>query len=120
MSVETFNPGNVTETGVRMSSAAVAHAQRQLAKAGAQAVRLGVKNSGCSGFMYQVDYVIEPEADDQEFAVADDLSVFVSQEALPLVRGTEIDLVKEGLNSVLKFRNPNAAVECGCGESFAV
>jgi hypothetical protein len=34
--------------------------------------------------------------------------------------GTEIDLVTEGLNSVLKFRNPNAAVECGCGESFAV
>ena len=120
MSVETFNPDNATASGVSMSSAAAEHAQRQLAKAGARAVRLGVKNSGCSGFMYQVDYVTEPEADDQEFAVADDLSVFVSQEALPLVRGTEIDLVIEGLNSVLKFRNPNAAVECGCGESFAV
>lgn len=43
-----------------------------------------------------------------------------SIEALPLVRGTEIDLVVEGLNSVLKFRNPNAQVECGCGESFGV
>ncbi len=117
MSVETFNPD---QSGVRMTAPAVAHAQRQLARAGARAVRLGVKQSGCSGFMYQVDYVIEPEAEDTEFTVADDLSVFVSTEALPLVRGTEIDLVKEGLNSVLKFRNPNAAVECGCGESFAV
>jgi len=117
MSVETFNPGDL---GVRMSPAAVAHAQRQLARAGASAVRLGVKKSGCSGFMYQVDYVVEPAGDDLEFAVADDLSVYVTPEALPMVRGTEIDLVIEGLNSVLKFRNPNAAVECGCGESFAV
>lgn len=117
MSVETFTPD---QAGVRMTAAAVKHAQRQLARAGARAVRLGVKQSGCSGFMYQVDYVIEPGAEDTEFQVADDLSVFVSQEALPLVRGTEIDLVTEGLNSVLKFRNPNAAIECGCGESFAV
>lgn len=118
MSVETFEPDAIE--GVSMTAAAVAHAKRQLARAGASAVRLGVKTSGCSGFMYQVDYVTEPLGDDVEFAVAEDLSVFVSQEALALVRGTEIDLVTEGLNSVLKFRNPNAAVECGCGESFAV
>ncbi len=117
MSVETFTPD---QAGVRMTDAAVRHAQRQLERAGARAVRLGVKQSGCSGFMYQIDYVIEPGTEDTEFQVADDLSVFVSEEALPLVRGTEIDLVTEGLNSVLKFRNPNAAVECGCGESFAV
>ena len=35
-------------------------------------------------------------------------------------QGTEIDLVVEGLNSTLKFRNPNAQMECGCGESFGV
>lgn len=117
MSVETFNPG---ATGVQMSEAAAAHARRQLQRSGASAVRLGVKRSGCSGFSYQVDYVVEPEGDDTEFQVADNLAVYVSQDALPLVQGTEIDLVTEGLNSVLRFRNPNAVVECGCGESFAV
>lgn len=118
MSVETFTPEQTT--GVRMTPAAVAHAKRQLKKAGAQAVRLGITRSGCSGFMYQVDYVTEPAADDTAYEVADDLAVYVSPEAVPLVQGTEIDLVTEGLNSVLKFRNPNAVVECGCGESFAV
>lgn len=117
MSVETYTPEHA---GVRMTSAAVAHAQRQLRKAGARAVRLGVKKSGCSGFMYQVDYVTSPEADDTAYQVGDELAVYVSPDAVPLVQGTEIDLVTEGLNSVLKFRNPNAVVECGCGESFAV
>ena len=117
MTVETFTPG---ETGVRMTPAAVAHAQRQLKKAGARAVRLGITESGCSGYMYQVDYVTEPNADDREFRVDESLSIFVDPQALPLVQGTEIDLVVEGLNSVLKFRNPNAQVECGCGESFGV
>ncbi|MEE4360513.1 MAG: iron-sulfur cluster assembly accessory protein [Pseudomonadales bacterium] len=118
MTVETFDPQALG--GVTMTPAAVAHAQRQLARSGARAVRLGVKQSGCSGFMYQIDYVTEPAAEDTEFVVADTLSVFVDPDALPLVRGTEIDLVIEGLNSVLKFRNPNATAECGCGESFAV
>ena len=118
MSVETFDPS--TAEGVRMTEAAVRHVRRQLERSGARAVRLGVSKSGCSGFMYQVDYVTEPRDDDTEFPVAETLSVFVDPEALPLVRGTEIDLEVEGLNSVLKFRNPNATAECGCGESFAV
>ncbi len=121
MSVDTFDPTAAADQGgVRMTEAAVAHARRQLARAGASAVRLGVKKAGCSGFMYEIGYVTEAGADDTEYAVADDLSVYVDPEALPLVQGTEIDLVVEGLNSVLKFRNPNAQVECGCGESFGV
>ena len=103
-----------------MTPAAMAHTRRQLVRAGAQAVRLGVRKAGCSGFMYEIGYVSEPQAQDTEFPMAEDLSVFVDPEALTLVRGTEIDLAIEGLNSVLKFRNPNAQVECGCGESFGV
>lgn len=40
--------------------------------------------------------------------------------ALAMINGTEIDYVKEGLNSFYKFRNPNVTGECGCGESFTV
>lgn len=118
MSVETFDP--TAHEGVRMTPAAIGHVRRQLARSGARAVRIGVTTSGCSGYMYQMDLVTEPRGEDAEYAVAQDFSVYVDPEALPLVRGTEIDLVVEGLNSVLKFRNPNAQVECGCGESFGV
>jgi len=117
MTVETFSPASAC--GVRMSPAAIAHAQRQLVRRGAQALRLAVKQSGCSGFMYELDYVEAPGIDDTAYAL-EGLTVYVDPEALPLVQGTEIDLVTEGLNHVLKFQNPNATAECGCGESFAV
>jgi len=52
--------------------------------------------------------------------VADDLSLYVSETDLPLVRGTEVDYVIEGLNGTLKFKNPNAESHCGCGESFSI
>ncbi len=38
--------------------------------------------------------------------------------SLPLVDGTEIDFARQGLSETFIFRNPNAAAECGCGESF--
>ena len=118
MSVETFDPA--AAEGVTMTPSAVKHALRQLQKSGARALRLGVTQSGCSGFMYEIRYEEAPGDTDVAFAITDDLTVYVDPEALPLVSGTEIDLVVEGLNSVLKFRNPNAVAECGCGESFAV
>ncbi|MBK6960294.1 MAG: iron-sulfur cluster assembly accessory protein [Gammaproteobacteria bacterium] len=119
MSVQTFEP-TAAHAGVRMTPSAASHVRRQLDRAGAHAVRVSVNRSGCSGYMYQIDYVTEPRAEDREFKVAENLSVFVDTEALPLMQGTEIDLVVEGLNSTLKFRNPNAQMECGCGESFGV
>jgi len=48
------------------------------------------------------------------------LLLYVSAEDLPIVSGTEVDFVTEGLNSALKFKNPNAESHCGCGESFSV
>ncbi|MFZ5653012.1 MAG: HesB/IscA family protein [Pseudomonadota bacterium] len=118
MSVETFDP--VAHDSVQMTPAAAAHVRRQLDRAGARAMRIGVKSSGCSGYRYELDLVAGPQPGDLEYQVAEGLWVYVDPEALPLVRGTEIDLVVEGLNSTLKFRNPNAQVHCGCGESFGV
>ncbi len=82
-------------------------------------LRLGVKKTGCSGFAYVVDYADEVGGDDVVFQDAG-VKVVVDPKSLPYVDGTEIDFVKEGLNEAFKFRNPNAAGECGCGESFAV
>ena len=48
------------------------------------------------------------------------VAVVVDPESLELIDGTEVDFVKEGLNEAFKFRNPKAASECGCGESFSV
>ena len=37
-----------------------------------------------------------------------------------MLRGTTVDFVREGLNSLLRFGNPNAKDYCGCGESFSI
>src|SRR5690606_41851448 len=81
---------------------------------------LGVKASGCSGYKYVLDWVENLGEDDREFKIAEGVSVFVDSKSLPFVNGTELDFVKEGLNSMFRFNNPNVASECGCGESFSI
>jgi iron-sulfur cluster assembly protein len=44
--------------------------------------------------------------------------IYVDADSLALVDGTEIDFAKQGLGETFLFNNPNAAAECGCGESF--
>ena len=115
MTVASFDPTKISVTGI-----AAAHIAEQIARSGRQHLRLGVKESGCNGYMYTLDYIDAPNDDDQPFPVAPGVAVYVSENDLPLVRGTEVDLVTEGLNSSLRFKNPNAEAHCGCGESFSV
>ena len=82
-------------------------------------LRLAVRKTGCSGFAYVVNYADEVHADDRVFEDRG-VKVFVDPESLPLVEGTTVDFVKQGLNEAFRFRNPNVKGECGCGESFNV
>ncbi len=106
---------------VTMTDAAIEHVRNQLHKRGSgRGLRLGVTKVGCSGLAYVVDFVDQPTADDQEFSVADDVSVFVDAKSWPYVKGTRLDFKQQGLNSGFEFDNPNATSLCGCGESFGV
>lgn len=116
MSVETFSLQNID---LSMTAKAIRHFNRQLQNRDESAVRLTVKESGCSGFMYEMDFVNEAEPEDQVFTF-DNINLFVSKQALPILQGTEIDFVTEGVNSNIQFNNPNAKAMCGCGESFTL
>lgn len=117
MTAETFDP---TAGGVTLTDAAVSHIRKQLAgNPDARGIRLVVKKSGCSGYMYETEWVTEANDSDAIYQV-DDVALYVERSVLPLVSGTEIDFIREGLNSMFHFRNPNATAECGCGESFTV
>ncbi len=118
MTIATFDP---RQQAVSVTPAAIDHFRRQLAsRPDAQAVRLSVKQSGCTGYMYVVDLVQHAQADDLHLPLADGLELLIDQGSLPVVTGTEIDYVTEGLNRQLRFLNPNAKDFCGCGESFSV
>lgn len=116
--VETFSPDQIS---ISMTDAALDYSRKQLASSSeAKGILLGVKKSGCSGFMYELQLAKELEGNEREFKLADDVVVFVTAEALPYVNGTEIDYAKSGLNSTMVFNNPNAKDQCGCGESFSI
>jgi iron-sulfur cluster assembly protein len=82
-------------------------------------LRLGVTQTGCSGYSYVINYAERIEASDVVFEDKG-VKVVVDPEALALIDGTEVDFVKNGLNEAFSFRNPNISGECGCGESFNV
>jgi iron-sulfur cluster assembly accessory protein len=104
---------------ISVTEKAETHILMQLEKTGSSLLRLGVKESGCNGFMYTLDYLTEPSASDQALIDKSALSICALAKDLPYVLGTEIDLVTEGLNSALVFKNPKAQSYCGCGESFS-
>jgi iron-sulfur cluster assembly protein len=86
---------------------------------GAKGIQIGVSTAGCSGMSYTIDFVdsIEPSADVVE---VDDVKVVIDPKAVMYLIGTEMDFVKDKLGSAFKFKNPNEAGRCGCGESFTV
>jgi iron-sulfur cluster assembly protein len=84
-----------------------------------EGLRFGVKTTGCSGYAYVVDLADRIEPDDHVFE-SNGVKVIVSEDALKLVDGTEIDYRKEGLSESFHFQNPRVSDTCGCGESFTV
>lgn len=118
MNVETFNP---QQQSVSVTASAAEHFKRQLSgNKEAKAVRLSVKQSGCTGWMYVVDLVQEARAEDLHLVLGEGVELLIDPASLPVVSGTEIDYVSEGVNRQLKFNNPRVKDYCGCGESFSV
>lgn len=105
---------------ITMTERAARHVQKCLQQRGkGLGVRLGVKNSGCSGLAYRIEYADETAAEDVVFETAG-VKVLVDPKSLPYLNGTELDFVREGLQEGFKFHNPNEKSRCGCGESFHV
>jgi iron-sulfur cluster assembly protein len=79
-------------------------------------VRVGVKNAGCAGMAYTLDYVSEPVKGDDH--VSDKgVEVFIEPKATLFLLGTVMDFEETKLSSSFTFKNPNQTGECGCGES---
>ncbi|MDZ5458373.1 HesB/IscA family protein [Azohydromonas lata] len=107
-----------------MSISVTPKAANQIRKALAQrggglGLRLAVKTSGCSGYAYALEFADELGAEDLRFD-SEGVTLLVDAASLPMIEGTQLDWVREGLNEGFKFNNPNASATCGCGESFAV
>lgn len=117
MSVEAFDPSSQV---VSVTPVALAHFRRQLTNQPGKSVRVSVKKSGCTGFMYVVDMVEQGADTDLRYQLDDQVQLLVARDSLEVITGTQIDLVTEGINQQIRFTNPNVKDQCGCGESFSV
>ncbi len=106
--------------GVSLTMSAAKHVNSYLESRGAGVgIRLAIKTTGCSGLMYVLEPVDEPQTEDIKFTSLG-VDVYVDPKSMVYVDGTEMDYVKQGLNEGFEFKNPNVQGECGCGESFTV
>lgn len=106
--------------GLTLTEAAAARIRKQIAERGhGIGLRVGVRKSGCSGYMYTMDYADEITANDDVFS-GHGAQVVVDRKHLSVLAGTTVDFRQEGLNRMFRFDNPHARNACGCGESFTV
>jgi iron-sulfur cluster assembly protein len=82
-------------------------------------LRVGVKNGGCAGQEYVLDYATEAGLLDE---VVEDkgVTILVEPKAVLFLIGTEIDYEVNKLSAKFTFRNPNETDACGCGESVTI
>lgn len=118
MTVATYNPQ--TNIPVSFTETAIKHLAKQVKIQSAVGIEFNVKESGCSGFKYLLELAFEVGEDAITYDLSDELKLYIYPKIVPLINGTQVDYIQEGVNFRLDFNNPNATALCGCGESFSV
>lgn len=120
MSVENFNPSQQSiASTISVTPQAAEHFRLQLQKSQKAAIRLSLKESGCTGFMYVMDEVASPQEKDIDIPLENGVHLYIDPANIVALRGLEVDYVQQGLNKNLIMNNPNVKDACGCGESFS-
>ena len=116
-----FRPRRPRPQVVTLTEAAAARVREILAKADKPyaGLRVGVKNGGCAGQEYVLNYAEGPEALDE---VVEDkgVTILVEPKAVLFLLGTVIDYEVTRLAAKFTFNNPNQTDACGCGESVTI
>ncbi|PNY28186.1 Iron-sulfur assembly protein 1 [Tolypocladium capitatum] len=107
------------KAAMKLTPAAVEQLRRLLDQPEPKLIKVGVRNRGCSGLAYHLEYVDKPGAFD-EAVEQDGVKVLIDSKALFSIIGTEMDWAEDKLNQRFVFKNPNIKEQCGCGESFMV
>jgi len=105
---------NITSEALKRLKSLIKEAEEDV-----KAIKLGVKNGGCAGMAYTMDYV-EEISDSEEVIKMEDINIIIDNSAILFLLGTELDYEETKLNSGFVFNNPNQTDACGCGESVTL
>jgi len=106
---------------MRLSDAAAERIKAVMAKAERPiaAVRVGVKNGGCAGMAYTMEYAEHVNPLD-EVIEEKGVRILIDPKAVLFLLGTEMDYKVDKLSAQFVFNNPNQTSACGCGESVQI
>lgn len=104
---------------VTLTETAATRVRALMAREGKGFLRVGVKNGGCAGMEYTMDYVEAPAPLDER--VEDQgVEIVIDSRAILFLLGSQIDYEITPLHAKFVFRNPNQTDACGCGESVTI
>ena len=106
---------------VRLTELAALRVKALMAEAGKPyvGVRVGVKNGGCAGMSYTMEYA-ETQNPLDEVVEDRGIKLLIDPKAILFLIGTELDYKVDKLQSGFVFNNPNQVDACGCGESVSI
>jgi iron-sulfur cluster assembly protein len=106
---------------LRLTDAAAEQIKSVMSRADKPVVglRVGLKNAGCAGMSYTLDFADKQNPLD-ELVEDKGARVLIDPKAILFLIGTEMDFVKDKMQSRFVFNNPNQTDACGCGESVAL
>ena len=104
----------LTDAAATRVKAIMANADRAYA-----GLRVGVKNAGCAGMSYTLEYA-DAKAPLDEVVEDKGVTILIEPKAILFLIGTELDYREDTLTSGFVFNNPNQTDACGCGESVAI
>ena len=103
---------------MKLTDAAATRVREIMANAGkpVAGLRIGVKNGGCAGMEYTLEWAEDQKPFDE---VVEDkgVKILIDAKAMMFLLGTEMDFQTSTLKSGFVFNNPNQVSACGCGES---
>ena len=120
--------GNMTQAtqsqqqGIQLSETALTHLTKLRQEQGTDlCLRVGVRNGGCSGMSYMMDFE-DPSnlRDDDEVFNYDGFKIICDPKSLLYIYGLQLDYSNALIGGGFQFTNPNASQTCGCGKSFGV
>jgi iron-sulfur cluster assembly protein len=114
MAIPKFKVITLTDAAAQRVKDIIARAERPIA-----GVRVGVKNGGCAGMSYTMEYA-ESAVPGEDVVEDRGVKVFIDPKAVLFLFGTEMDFQTTKLASQFLFNNPNQTSACGCGESVAL
>lgn len=106
---------------MRLTDAAASRVKELASRADSEIVglRVGIKNGGCAGQSYTVEYAHDVKPTDE---VVEDkgVKILVDPKAVLFLLGTEMDFKVDRMAATFVFNNPNQTGACGCGESVSI